>query len=33
MQYPNVSRDVTGPIWVTLYDDETPVIYAIPGSD
>jgi len=22
MQYPNVSRDVTGPIWVTLYDDD-----------
>ena len=22
MQYPNVSRDVTGPIWITLYDDD-----------
>ena len=22
MQYPNVSRDVTGPIWVSLYDDD-----------
>jgi hypothetical protein len=22
MQYPNVSRDLTGPIWATLYDDD-----------
>ena len=22
MQYPNVSRDVTGPIWISLYDDD-----------
>jgi hypothetical protein len=22
MQYPNVSRDVVGPIWVSLYDDD-----------
>jgi hypothetical protein len=22
MAYPNVSRDVTGPIWVSLYDDD-----------
>ena len=22
MRYPNVSRDVTGPVWATLYDDD-----------
>jgi hypothetical protein len=22
MQYPNVSRDITGPVWATLYDDD-----------
>jgi hypothetical protein len=22
MAYPSVSRDVTGPVWATLYDDD-----------
>jgi hypothetical protein len=25
MEYPNVVRDVTGPIWISLHDDDSPL--------